>query len=343
MIAAKEEPPVLKIGAVGCGGVGLKHQLGYVNHPQADLVCVCDLDKDKADARAEQIGVKAYYSIQEMLAGETLDAVDVVTADHLHFAPVMECLEAGIHTMCEKPLSLEIDEAEQMVAKAAEKGVHLAIDYNRRFAPAYRKAREWVDAGDLGELSYIMMKLSQGGPASTPKGEYYLLYELQTHAIDLLRYFGGEIKAVCAQMAKPRLAQAKEGEPSVYTSMAVGLKYETEAVATLLASWDSDFVSPIEHFEMCGSKGEIVVDNIMSEARYHPRNHDEVRRWRASIFRPEQLAFDGSFGMRVAAFVDDLVAGREPVPAAKDAIQAMRVVEAIVQSWQAQRTVEVNG
>ena len=332
---------MLRVGAVGCGGVGLKHQLGYKEHPEAELVCVCDVDKARADARASELGVKAYYTVQDMLANEDLNAVDVVTADHLHFEPVMECLAAGRHTMTEKPLSLKIDEAEQMVAKAEEKGVHLAINYNRRFAPAYRKARDWFEAGELGDLSYIMMKLSQGGPSSSMKGEYYLLYELETHAIDLISYFGGDIVSASAQMARPRQAEAKACEPACYTSMAIGLKFAGEAVATLLASWDSDFVSPIEHFEMNGTMGEIVVDNIMSEARYYPRNCDEVRRWRASIFRPEQLAFDGSFSLRVAAFVDDLNAGRAPAPTGMDGLKALRVTEAIVQSWQEQRTVPV--
>jgi len=299
------------------------------------------MDQAKADARAQELGVKAYYSIKDMVANEDLDAIDVVTADHLHFEPVMECLDAGKHTMCEKPLSLKIAEAEQMVAKAQERGVELAINYNRRFAPAYRTAREWFDAGEHGTLAYLMMKLSQGGPVASAKGEYYLLYELETHAIDLLRYFGGEIVSACAQMAKPRKDQAAGDDPSCYTSMAISLKYADEAVATLLASWDSDFTSPIELMEICGDKGAIVIDNIMTEARFLARDSQEVRVWRPSIFRPELLAFDGSFEHRVHAFVDDLVAGRPPAPTGTDGLKALRVVEAIVKSWEEQRTVTV--
>jgi predicted dehydrogenase len=330
-----------RIGAVGCGRIGLRHQEAYLSHPQAKLVCVCDMDKAKADARAKQLGVKAYYSIKEMLANEPLDAVDVVTADHLHFAPVMECLEAGKHTMTEKPLSLDIREAEQMVAKAQEKGVHLAINYNRRYAPAYVKAREWFNAGAHGKLAYIMMKLAQGGVPSHRKGEYYLLYELETHAIDLLRYFGGEIVSVSAHMARPRQAQAKPGEPACYTSIAISLKFASEAVATLLASWDADFVHPIEMMEICGDKGTIMVDNIMSGARLLKRNDPVVQHWTPGIFRPELLAFDGTFQHRVHAFVNDLVANRAPAPTGLDGLKALRVVEAIVQSWKEQKAVEL--
>ncbi len=151
---------MIRIGAVGCGRIGLRHQEGYLSHKEARLVCVCDLDKAKADERARQLGVKAYYTVADMLSQEELDAVDVVTADHLHFEPVMQCLEAGKHTLCEKPLSLDIGEAEQMVAKAKEKGVHLAINYNRRFAPGYVKAREWFSAGAHGKLAYIRLRAS---------------------------------------------------------------------------------------------------------------------------------------------------------------------------------------
>jgi len=332
---------MLKVGAVGCGNIGLRHQEGYLSHPQAKLVCVCDLDKAKADARAKQLGVKAYYAIKDMLANEELDAVDVVTADHLHFEPVMECLDARKHTMSEKPLSLDIREAEQMVAKAQERGVHLAINYNRRYAPAYVKAREWWNAGAHGKLAYIMLKLSQGGTASSRKGEYYLLYELETHAIDLLRYFGGEIVSASAQMARPRQAQAKHGEPACYTSIAISLKFASEAVASLMASWDSDFVHPIELMEICGDKSTIVIDNIMSAAKLLKRNDAVVQSWTPSIFRPDLLAFDGTFKHRVHAFVNDLVAGREPAPTGLDGLRALRVVEAIVKSWQEQRTVAV--
>ena len=114
----------LKVAAVGCGGIGHRHQLGYLQHPGAELVAVCDIDPAKAKTRAEELGVEKWYpSIKEMLANEECDLVDVVTADYLHFEPVMECLEAGKHVISEKPLSLYIDEAEQMVAKADEKGV----------------------------------------------------------------------------------------------------------------------------------------------------------------------------------------------------------------------------
>ena len=338
----------LKIAAVGCGSIGFRHQQGHLACPESELVAVCDMDVEKAEKRAKELGIERWYpSIADMLANEECDAVDVVTADHLHFEPVMECLEAGKHVLCEKPLSLSLDEAQQMVAKAEEKGVYLSIDYNRRFAPGYARAREWFDAGECGRLAYIDMKLSQGGPTHSWKGEYYLLYELQTHAVDLLRWFGGEIVAVCAQMARPRLDTVPEGETACYTSMAISVRFADksadshESVATLMASWDSDFIHPIERLEICGDKGEIVVDNVLSKATLLRRDDQVVEEYRPSIFRMEQLAFDGTFALRMDAWAKDLAVGREPMPSGRDGLQAMRVIDAIVRSWEEKREVEV--
>ncbi len=332
----------LRITAVGCGGVGLRHQKGHLACPETELVAVCDMDVEKAERRAKELGLERWYpSIEEMLSNEECDAVDVVTADHLHFQPVMECLEAGKHVLCEKPLSLSLDEAEQMVAKAKEKDVYLSMDYNRRFAPGYAKARQWFDAGECGRLAYIDRKLSQGGMSHSWKGEYYLLYELQTHAIDLLRWFGGEIVAVCAQMARPRLDSVPDGETACYTSMAISLRFADNAVSSLLASWDSDFIHPIERVEICGDKGEIVVDNVLSKATLLRRDDQVVQEYRPSIFRMEQLAFDGTFALRMDAWAKDLVAGREPQPSGRDGLQAMRVIDSIVRSWEEKREIEV--
>ncbi|MBM3236196.1 Gfo/Idh/MocA family oxidoreductase [Candidatus Poribacteria bacterium] len=332
---------MLKVGIVGCGGIGLIHSRAYQSHPRAQLVCVCDIVKEKADARAKMLGVKAYYSIKEMLANEDLDAIGVITADHLHFAPTMEVLDAGKHVLVEKPLSLNIYEAEQMVAKAEEKGVQLAIDYNRRYARPYLKAKEYVDNGLIGKLAYVMMKLSQGGPASSAKGPYYLLFELETHAFDMMRHFGGDIIEVSAQMAAPRAAEVPAGETVVYTSIAISVKFANEAVGTLMASWDSAFTHPIELFEVCGRKGYLQVENIVEGVKLFLHDDQTVRSWKPSIFATGELTFEKIFENRVHAFVDDILNNRTPYPTGLDGLKALQVVQAAIDSFEQRKTVRL--
>src|SRR5688572_29213923 len=125
---------MLKFALIGAGNQGKIHARFLDEHPQAQLVAVCDMMPEKAESLAAQFGARAYSDVAQMLAEIEIDAVDVVTAgfengSH-HFEPVMQCLEAGKAVLCEKPISNDIEQARQMVAKAREKAVPLGVDLN---------------------------------------------------------------------------------------------------------------------------------------------------------------------------------------------------------------------
>ena len=330
----------LKIVSVGAGTIGGLHQRAYLANPRAEIVAICDRIEEKAKKRAAELGVAQWYtSIGEMMKHVDCDFIDVVTQDVDHFEPVMECLEYGKPVMTEKPLAMTVKEAEQMVAKADEKGVFLAIDYNRRYAPGYAHAKKWIDAGECGKIAYIDMKLSQGGPFSSKKGEYYLLFELLNHSIDLLRWFAGDIVGVYAQMGKIQEAKAKPGEPVCWTSMAMSFRFAGGAVATLMGSWDSDFTHPIERTEICGEKGEISVDNIISGATLMRKGDQVVKEYRPSIFHQVPHEYNQALAPRMDALVDDLLAGNPPYPLGKDGLESLRTADALIRSWEEKKEI----
>ena len=167
----------LRVGVVGVRGIGTKHSQCYHDDDLAELVAVCDIVKERADTAADKFGVKKYYTLTDMLKNEDLDIVDVSTGGYenggWHYEPVMEALEAGKHTIVEKPLSNEVTQAREMVAKAAEKKVYLACNLNHYFTPPAEKAREYMDNGEVGELIYCIHKMgfpggerTYGGPAT---------------------------------------------------------------------------------------------------------------------------------------------------------------------------------
>ena len=140
----------LKVAVVGLRGIGDNHTNCHKNDPLSNLVAVCDVVKERADATAKKHGVKAYYDLREMLRNEPIDIVDVTTGGYengsWHFEPAMEALEAGKHVLVEKPLSNDVGEARQMVAKAGEKNLYLGCNLNHYFTPPAEKAEE-VHAG----------------------------------------------------------------------------------------------------------------------------------------------------------------------------------------------------
>jgi predicted dehydrogenase len=323
---------MLRVGVVGCGGVGLRHAQAYQSHPESELVAVCDLVQEKADERAALLGVKAYTSLKDMLAHEELDVVGVIVADNLHFEPTLEALEAGKHVLVEKPLCLIIDEARRLVAKAQEKGVQLAVNYNRRFSPCYFRAKQALVDGSLGDVAYVMLKLSQGGPYGTSKAPYYHLYELQVHAFDLMRHFGGEVEELFCELGDVR-------GTGIYCSAAITFKFTNGAVGTMIGSWDSSFNHPIEYMEVCGTKAYAVVEDIVSEFRLHRHDQRDTIVWRPTIF-DERGRFDSTFGAHVHAFVDALAAGKPAPVTGLDGLRCLEVIEGCIRSFETKQPVK---
>ncbi|MBI2941585.1 MAG: Gfo/Idh/MocA family oxidoreductase [Chloroflexi bacterium] len=328
---------MLRVGVVGCGRIGLRHARGYQSHPDARLACVCDVVKERADQRAAELGVRAYYSVNEMLESEPLDAVGVITADGLHFEPTMQALSAGKHVLVEKPLALDLEQARQMVRKADEQGVSLAIDFNRRFAEGYRWAKTWQDEGRLGRLAYVNLRLAQRGPyTSSTLKPYHLLYDLHVHMFDLLRHFAGDVAALTAEMFDPRVT-------GYHTSVATSLKFASDAVGTLLVSWDSSYKHELEYLELCGDLARVEVHNVTEQAVLLP--HESDVRWvrKAGAFQAEAIVFDNTFARRVHAFVTDLVAGRPPSPLGIDGLRSQELIETAIRSFEEGRRQALGG
>src|SRR5690606_3145275 len=117
-----------------------------------------------------------------------------------HYQPTIELLNAGIPVLGEKPISNEIDKAREMVALAKEKNLRYGVNLNHRFTPAADRAKEWVDAGRLGELNMIDMTMWINNPnESSP---HFHMRALHPHSIDVMRFFGGEIQKVQAFFKK---------------------------------------------------------------------------------------------------------------------------------------------
>jgi predicted dehydrogenase len=153
----------LRTVVVGMGPIGNRHADMYRDDPLAELVGVCDILKERADAGAKRLGVPAFNDAEKMFAALKPDVCSVCTGGYEygsdHFEPTMQALEAGCHVLGEKPISNEIAQAEKMVAKARAKRRCYGINLNHRFTPAARVAKKWMDEGRVGPLLFINMSM----------------------------------------------------------------------------------------------------------------------------------------------------------------------------------------
>jgi predicted dehydrogenase len=328
---------MVRVGVVGVGNIGSIHAQVYKDNPKCELVAVCDIIREKADAAAAKFGAKAFYSVKEMVAsGIRLDACSMATRGEEngseHFAPTMELLEAGIPVLGEKPISNRVDEGEKMVALAAKKNVAYAINLNHRFTPAAKKARDWVDQGRLGRLALINMRMWINNPVET--SPWFHLRALHPHSFDVMRYFCGDVKSVVAFMVKG------EGR-KIWSNAQVLLHFASGVVGTLTGSYDAGGSYGLERCEVVGSKGRFVLEDACEHLFFYPRSSIEVESY---SYLGGMRSFSETFKSRIGAWVDQIDAKTKPGDidgSGADGLKVQRIIEAAIRSWETHAIVDL--
>lgn len=186
------------VAVVGLG-VGEQHARGYLRHG-CTLSWLYDLDPKRSQALATQLGAgRVATSFEEILADPTVDVVSLATYDDHHAAGVVSALRAGKHVFCEKPLCRTEQELSDIEVAWRESGKHLASNLVLRAAPLYRRVRDLIQSGDLGEIyafygDYLygrLPKITEGWRADVP--DYSVMQGGGVHLVDLLLWMTGEV------------------------------------------------------------------------------------------------------------------------------------------------------
>lgn len=327
----------LKVGVVGVGNIGNIHAGVYHENPKTELVAVCDIIKEKADAAAEKFGAKAFYSIQEMLAsGIHLDACSMATKGVEnggdHFTPTMELLEAGIPVLGEKPISNNVEEGKKMVELAKSKKVPYAVNLNHRFTPASVRAKEWVTEGRLGTPHMINMRMWINNPVET--SPWFHMRALHPHSFDVIRYFAGDVKRVAAFLMKG------EGR-AIWSNAQVLLDFKNGMIGHLVGSYDAGGSYGLEQCEVVGSKGRFVLEDACEHLTYYPREGISTETY---SYLGGMRSFGETFKSRIGDWVDQIDAGAkydEINGSGHDALQAQYIIEAAIESFQTGKIIEL--
>ncbi len=194
----------IKIGIIGTGNIAKTHAGNLKSIPEVSLGPVFDIQTNRSQAFAQDFGMTVRNSIEEVFSDS--DAVYITVPNKLHAELTLKALSAGKHVFCEKPFALNIDDAEKIVKAVNEAGVVYQIGFNRRFAPVYKKMKNFILSGDLVPASFNI-KMNRGelqSPpwTSDPEVTGGFLFESTLHLIDMVRYLFGEVKKVTAVGSK---------------------------------------------------------------------------------------------------------------------------------------------
>ncbi len=143
----------LKVAIVGCGGVAQQHIASIDKIKDVKLVAVCDMNEDLASRVARKSNISRYFTdFNKMLLGEEVDVVDICTPPQTHATLAIQAMEAGHHVLVEKPMALNLSDADRMVEIAKMNAVKLCVVHNELFLPIVMKAKSMVAKGFIGDL-----------------------------------------------------------------------------------------------------------------------------------------------------------------------------------------------
>jgi len=199
---------MLKVGLIGVGGISGTHIPAWEEMEDVELVALCDIRKSRLD---KYPGKRHYFDYDEMLAKEELDIVDICLPTYLHAEYAMKALELGKHVMCEKPISLDINDVERLYEAAHRNNVNFMIGQVLRFWPEYCALKEVYDTQKYGKLlSGYMSRVgsaprwSWDGWMSDEKRSGGVPFDLHIHDLDFIIYaFGTPLKVKNNRIKRP--------------------------------------------------------------------------------------------------------------------------------------------
>ena len=198
----------LKTVVIGAGALVFNMHRPALQQDFIDLVAVSDINREAAARNTSEFDCDVYTDTAQMLADAQPDLAIIITPHPLHAAQTIVCLEAGCHVLVEKPMAVDVAEADRMLATAEKADRLIALNFQQRFRPEVKAAHQLIQNGFIGEIQHVDMALSwprtaayyaNGGWRATWKGEGGgVLMNQAPHDLDLICHLLGQPKKVYA-------------------------------------------------------------------------------------------------------------------------------------------------
>ncbi|MCL2813031.1 MAG: Gfo/Idh/MocA family oxidoreductase [Oscillospiraceae bacterium] len=334
----------LNTGVVGMGGIGTSHATCHQNDELSNLVAVCDIVKQKADAAAEKFGVPAFYSLKEMLSAHPeIDLVDVTTSGYdngsMHFEPAMQAIDAGKNVLVEKPICHEVTDARELVAYASKKDVYLGCNLNHYFSQPADKLMEYIKNGKIGEQVHAIHKMGFNGNSAGYGGNggvrwnrpYSHTKAFLTHPFSVMRAFSGDVTHIQAFMDKPGVRRSKED--MMLSIQSVHMKFQNGCIGYLLSQrGDAHFgLGGWWSYELAGTNGTACIENCVEKFTYWELGKAP------EVINTGIADFGATFPTRIHAYLEDVTNGvpKECLRASgRDALATIEYIFAAIESYE---------
>lgn len=331
------DPDQIGVAVLGAGRMGQTHIRNMAAIPNAHVVVVADPDDAAAErgrvlARADRASTDPLEAIHDA----AVEAVVIVTPTSTH-APLIEAaLRDGKAVWSEKPIAQDLAETQRIVDLWRSVDVPVQLGFMRRFDPGYVRAKQMIDAGELGRIEQFRALSRDTFP---PSLDYLLgcggsFLDMSVHDLDLARFLVGEVeevRALASVLFDDRFAKADDWDTSLIT-----LQFGNAAFGVVETARHSEWGYEIRT-EVAGAAAKVVVDGGQKTPVTTMRRFG----FEGDLYESFPDRFEIAYRRELEVFFEDLAAGRAPRPGPEDALETLRLALACVRSWREGRPVRL--
>ena len=302
----------LGVAVVGTGFWGKNHARVYKELASTELIAICDVNEERAKNIAEQFGVKTYTNSSQMLKDKQIEAVSVCTWSTFLAQEAFKALNAGKHVLVEKPMATNTGQAQKLIDKAEENGLHLTVGFLMRFIPGLQHIRDAVETKKIGEFVSATAKRVSEWPERI--GDVGVVKDTAIHDIDVMRFISGaDPISVYAKMGSMRHRQFED-----YAQ--IMLTYEGGKSAFIESNWLTPYKT--RTLTVTGSDAIMRLDYITQELWLESKKETVQPRY----------AFQEPLKQELQHFAECILEKKKPLVTGVDGMKALQVAEAALRS-----------
>ena len=329
----------LRVGVIGLGFIGNLHARILSEIPNAELICVSDIQAEISKSYASKFNCQGYTDYQEMIEKNQLDAVTITLPDQFHEEAAVFCLEKGVNVLLEKPIAPTLDAAERILEAAKKHGTRLMVAQILHFDPRYAQLQESIRRGELGNITHMFFKRTNPrANAQRVNGQASVMYYIGVHDFEMLCSYSSSkaTKVYCKKVQK--INAHIPSEDSVFAM----IDFEDGSVGVVELCWalpNNDMLGINTYAEVVGSLGAGYV---------------EIQNQGLSIITPEKVVYPdilhwpeyngqilGDLKEELSHFVTSIIKGQPFLVDNNHALQAAAIIDACFESIESGNPCEI--
>jgi len=280
----------IRVGVIGAGGFGLFALQQFTQIPGVELVGIAGTHREAAFAVAQRFGVGEVEKVDALLARKDIDLIYIATPPFLHYHQALAALQAGKHVICEKPLAMDLTQADEMIAVAQKNHLALAVNLMQRYNPVFELVRRLIESKVLGESLHGYFENYASDEGLPPSHWFWdrsksggIFIEHGVHFFDLFAGWLGPGTVVAAQRTiRPGTAFEEQVNCTV--------RYHDGALVNFYHGFTQPKQLDRQEFRLLFERGDIRLNEwVPVRARLHAVVDEKSTRELMDIFRGARL------------------------------------------------------